>query len=42
MNYSTVSSNKFKHTKYVNHLQGQNVISVALTTPLEIRLGIRI
>ena len=26
--------------QYVNHLQGQSVISVALKTPLEIRLGI--
>jgi len=24
LNYSTVSSNKFKHIKYVNHLQGQS------------------
>jgi len=42
LNYSTVSSNKFKYinTKYVNNLQGQSVISVALKTPLEIRLGI--
>ena len=42
LNYSTcVSSNKFKYIKTVcTHLQGQSVISVALKTPLEIRLGI--
>ena len=40
MNYSIVSSNRFKHIKYVNHLQRQSVTSVALKTPLEIRLGI--
>jgi len=27
-------------TQYVNHLQGQSVISVVLKTPLQIRLGI--
>ena len=40
MNYSTVTSNIFKYIKYANHLQRQSVISAALKTPLEIRLGI--
>jgi len=41
LNYSTMSSNKFKYIDNMfYHLQGQSMISVALKTLLEIRLGI--
>jgi len=41
LNYSTVSSNKFKYIKYKSSVRSkQSVISVALKTPVEIRLGI--
>jgi len=43
LNYSTVSSNEYKYIKCKSSARTkQSVISVALKTPLEIKLGISI